>query len=196
MKHVTSLLLILAVSAVNAEVFKCTDAEGKTSYQNAACPDSSQTNQIAIEKFDPEIIQSAQKKLAEELKQQAEYEHFETMRNNEQRALDALERDAQANENLAEAALIEAENNAQEDSYFDDYYYGDYYYPGYRYPGYGNLPRYINHHKKHGKRHQQKPGHLPAHKGIDPHRHSVSTNRHPASTNRRPAPIRHSTKNH
>jgi sRNA-binding protein len=67
--------LFIAALAVTipaqAEVFKCKDASGKTTYQPNPCQ-AAQQEQVKLEKADPKRIAEAQAKLQADLKVQAE----------------------------------------------------------------------------------------------------------------------------
>lgn len=102
-------ILILACVSLTAraEVFKCTDAAGKTIYQFHQCEGAKTARQLDI-KSDPKVeaegkakLEAIQNQLREEKSQQMEADKEAVQRSQNAAALNALNREALAREQLA-----------------------------------------------------------------------------------------------
>ncbi len=146
-KTLTLLLLLTITPAINAEVFKCTDAKGKTIYQNDPCPSTTRTNTVPIEEIDPDTVRFAQEKLDLQLQLQAERESNRAHDVLLEREVEALERSAYADETRAETERLQAEGQfqGQQD-------YSNRIYPLYPYFPYQNHNRH-NGHRNHDRDH-------------------------------------------
>ncbi len=123
MKTLAYLFLLLAISPVKAEIFKCTAANGKVFYQDEQCPKTTREKELVIEDVDPAKIDAAQKKLAEELKEFAAYKHEQARQALREREVIALERNAKANEDIAKASWYQAEIYTTKNRNYDGYFY-------------------------------------------------------------------------
>jgi len=112
MKRIILVLLATLLAPAQAEIFKCRVAEQKTIYQSVPCPDDAVNQQIIeIKKPDPARVTEAEARLKvwqaeqdvkEAEKRKAQKERQEAL--DRQAAIDALNRSAIAQEELAEAA--------------------------------------------------------------------------------------------
>lgn len=115
MKYLPILLLIFASAAVRAEVFKCTNASGKTVYQSDPCQGGEKGRQMDI-KTDPKVEAEAKARLeALELEHEAEKaarsqaDKEAAEQRNRAAEIDALNRNAAAQQQRAAAEQRQAE---------------------------------------------------------------------------------------
>jgi hypothetical protein len=102
MKKIIVVAGFFAMSAAQAEVYKCTDPAGKIIYQSTECTTGS-AGQVDIKQFDPKKIAEAQAKLAESLKRDAELEAAAAEAAQKERELETREALASQVRNQAEA---------------------------------------------------------------------------------------------
>ena len=115
MKYLPLLLLIFASAAVQAEVFKCTNASGKTIYQSDPCQGGEKGRQMDI-KTDPKVEAEAKARL-EALESEHEAEKAARLQTDKEAAeqrnrteeIDALNRNAAAQQQRAAAEQRQAE---------------------------------------------------------------------------------------
>jgi len=151
MKKVILIIFLLpaVTTSAQAEVFKCKLASGKIAYQQTPCPSAAVSQKIVdIKKPDPEEIEDAEKKLkiwqaeqaAEDAaKIKAAKEEQEEL--DRQETINALNRNAIAQQQQALAAQRQAEALQRRNNYSGPYYgplfytpqtYGAPYYPQHR----------------------------------------------------------------
>lgn len=123
MKFLPWLMMLVLPSPVEAQVFKCIAANGKTFYQDEPCPKATREKQLAIEKTDPAKINAAQKKLAQELKDLASTKDVQARRALKEREVEAIERNAKATEAMAKATWLQTETETSQNRYREDYFY-------------------------------------------------------------------------
>jgi hypothetical protein len=112
-----TLLVMLSLSPVQAEVFKCKLASGKIVYQSAPCPSETKNHDvIEIKKMTPRQIEAAENKLKAWQAQQAVEEAARVKAQKElqeeidrQETINAINRNAIAQQQQAIAAQRQAE---------------------------------------------------------------------------------------
>lgn len=145
MKSLLQIALFIYAQSLPAQVYKCTSSSGKVFYQDTACAIENKSETININRFDPKKIESAQKKLRNYLDKREEQQNKITENRLKERQINALERNAKATEDLAQANWYQGNLLQQRYNY-------------YRPDGYFYLPIYTkpNAHKK-GKYNQTTP---------------------------------------
>lgn len=112
MNLMTFIVLATITSSVHGEVFKCFLPEGKTVYQSTPCPDTAvKQSVIEIKKPDPAKIAEAEERLkaweadmAKKEAAKAQVRKEQQEERDRQAAINALNRSAKAQEELANAA--------------------------------------------------------------------------------------------
>ena len=105
MKSIIYLLFLLIAPSIQAEIFKCTAKDGNTFYQYEECSETTKAEVVEIKPFDQNKYEVARKRLAEDLKRQAEYEDMEAHRALKERVVEEL--DAKAIVYMLDAILQE-----------------------------------------------------------------------------------------
>lgn len=156
-KHIPITFLVLTMIAmpVTAEVIKCKLATGKIVYQQTPCPSAAVSQKIVdIKKPDPLEIEEAEKKLkAWQIEQAADEAAKIKAAKEEQEELDrqetinALNRNAIAQQQQAIAAQRQAEALERRNNYNGPYYGPLFYTPQYYGPPYH--PPHHHHEKQH-----------------------------------------------
>ena len=108
MKLIMMIALVLMINTVQAEIFKCVGANGKTVYQDKECTTSSKQSEVTVQEFDPEKTLEAQEKLNRELQEREKLEATRAEQEMKERKIMAIEAQARSNEDLANAARVNA----------------------------------------------------------------------------------------
>ncbi len=119
------ILLVLSIN-VSAEVFKCSDSQGKVFYRDSPCPENLAGQVLPVKPFDPDKISEAQYRLSRQVKAMTDREEkLQQMRNSE-RKLAALEKSAKAQEQQARAAWYKARQQQYSQPYpkANTFFYG------------------------------------------------------------------------
>ena len=104
MKLVIVIALVLMLNTVQAQIFKCETIKGKIVYQDKECANSSKQKEVVLQKFDPDKILEAQKKLSRELLQHEELQAARAERALRERKIMAIESQIRSNKDLSNAA--------------------------------------------------------------------------------------------
>jgi len=156
MKHLIAIFLIFFITPTHAEVFKCV-IDNKTIYQPKPCPaDAIKQAEIEIEKPDPAKTAEAEANLQAwkndfSLRESAERQAYREQQDylNRQAEIDALNRSAKAQEELAEEAKYPHVINRP-------YLVNPYFYPYQRPNGWG-----FDHHQRNPDHQPQQPQQQP-----------------------------------
>ncbi len=143
MKPIIIIMLTLMSNMAQAQIYKCEAGKGEIIYQDTKCSNSSTQSEVSVQKIDPNITLEAQEKLQRELQQRAELEAARNEQALKERKIQAIEAQTRSNEELANAARVNAyavEQNTEAVRYGNQrsnvYYY--------------NPPRNRPEHRKHG----------------------------------------------
>ena len=99
MQIITTLVLLMLVeNNALAQVFKCEGSKGNIVYQDKACTNAKKQSKVVLDRFDPEIVLKAQKKLNIDLKQRKELKAVRAQQALKEREILAIEKQARSNE--------------------------------------------------------------------------------------------------
>ena len=96
-------IALFSTSILATPVYKCETPSGKVIYQNQECPNPDRMQEVEILTIDPEIVETAQKKLQQDVEAQATIDAEQAEQALKQRRLVAIEKNNTTGEAVTES---------------------------------------------------------------------------------------------